>query len=138
MPGNPQELKRAKGGSFATDWYSMSFGTQKRIFLDMQNALLYTKFCMQFSNTNVYKALHMFEQGCAHAHISFIQSLPSLLEVGTGTVTMYLCTSNKETEAQCPKASHPLRVSWPTLFKETFVNGTLSPTSNLVSLVDHG
>lgn len=41
-------------------------------------------------------------------------------------------------EAQSLKASQLPRVSWPTLFKETFVNGTLSPTSILVPLMSDG
>lgn len=50
---------------------------------------------------------------------------------------MSLCFS-KETTSQSLQASQALRVSWPTLFKETLVHGTLSPTRILVPLMHHG
>lgn len=100
-------------------------GILERLFLDVEYPLQ-VKSCMKFIEANACKPLHR----CVwYVHTSFTQSSQSLQELGTGTVLRW---GNK---AQSPKASQLPRVSWPTLFKKTLVNGPLVPHIDLSCLI---
>lgn len=88
---------------------------------------------MLFSKANTSKQTTLYAQAAGHIH-PVLKSAPG----GTDWDCYYLCASSKETEAQSLKAPQLQRLSWPALFEETLVNGTLSPTLILVPLMCHG
>lgn len=86
---------------------------------------------MQFNELNTYKSLHM-PPAELRTRSSFIHPVLTMALRGGDRDCYCLGPSDEERESQRPKASQPLWVSWPTLFKET-LEGALALTSILVS-----